>query len=158
MLSVTIIRYSTSAVESLAALVVVILLLICPTMGQCEELLLRQKNPHTWETISDGARGSIDFNRTTGMYRFLGNGLKKETEYALVRCAEQIPSGHILARETTDASGHLLFSGSWHNWNGKFWLVLGTDAVGDAGDSNNVGLDCLKSWHPDDYLFEDRVI
>ena len=137
---------------ALSAFVVLLL-----SSGQClgDELLhLWQKNPRTWAIVMEGGEGVLTFNRETGQYQFQGRRLQPEKGYALIRYTGHAPYGHIVARAGSDNQGQLNFAGKWHEWTGKFWLVLGTDVAGVPGGFGPAGIDHLESWHPRDYLFE----
>ena len=95
-------------------------------------------------------------------WSFVGVAPKPGTEYAALFYYEpwSSPSGsgwprsvYVLAKDTTDGSGNISFSGSedfgYDVTNMKVWLVTTDDlTTGDLGDNS------MKSWSGDDYLFE----
>lgn len=122
-----------------------------PASGE-KTLLLYAKNPATWRIVEAGGAGRLRYAETTGRFSFAAWGLAAETEYALVRHADDPASGRILARGVSDRQGALQLSGSWQDWTQKFWLVPAADLT-LQGDRAR-----LTNWHPERYLFENKLL
>jgi len=126
--------------------------------SQVWRLNLFAKNPATWQIIEGGATGEITICRTTGSFRLKAVGLHPYTEYALVRYQGRPPFGQVLMRIITDKDGTVTSAGSWKQWTGKFWLVLGKDLKGYPDKFKTGMQDKLKAWRPAEYLFESEEL
>jgi hypothetical protein len=115
-------------------------------------LALYAKDPATWKIRPDGTQGILTFNGQTGQFSFAARKLEPLRNYVLVRNGGAPPSGELLARGTTNKTGELRLSGSWHDWTGKIWLVSGNDLTCSG---NRV---TLIAWHPERYLFEEKEL
>lgn len=115
-------------------------------------LALLSKDPATWKVIAGGPRGTLSYNEETGRFTFNGTRLKPLAEYALVQLTNLPPYGHLLATGTVGQSGELQLNGVWKDWNQKFWLVL-KDDISIVGNALSP-----KAWHPEQYLFEEKVL
>ncbi len=115
-------------------------------------LSLFAKDPATWQVIVEGARGTLSFDRERGAFTFVASRLHPDTRYLLVRHAGGAVSGDLLATGTSDRTGELRLSGTWLEWSGKIWLVPSAD-VSLLGRRVE-----LSAWHPEQILFEEKVL
>lgn len=115
-------------------------------------LALYAKDPVTWKIRPGGAQGTLTFNEQNGQFSFAARKLKPLCRYVLVRNGGTPPAGDLLARGTTNKTGDLRLNGSWHDWTAKIWLVSDNDLISSG---NRV---TLISWHPEQYLFEEKVL
>jgi hypothetical protein len=121
-------------------------------------LLLYAKHPDTWKIVAGGARAEIHIERKSGRYEITAEGLAAETLYVLGHINAGNLSGELVGAGSTDRQGRLEFCGTWRNWQGKFWLVPGSD-IRNLPASSAIGARLeLKAWHPSRYLFEAAVM
>lgn len=121
-------------------------------------LLLYAKHPATWKIVAGGARAEILFERSSGCYAIRAVGLVANTRYVLARVDSASRSGELLGMATTDRQGNLHFSGRWHHWCGRFWLVTDADIRALPLPAPVGARLQLKAWHPAAYLFESEVL
>lgn len=115
-------------------------------------LSLFAKDPATWQIIAEGARGTLSFDRESGAFTFIASRLHPDTGYLLVRPMDGAVSGDLLAMGTSGRTGELRLSGTWRDWSGKIWLIPSADVslIGRRG--------ALSAWHPEQILFEEKVL
>jgi hypothetical protein len=118
-----------------------------------KKLLLFAKNPATWTIIKGGASGKMVYHETTGAFTLSAAGLQPRSSYALIRLDEAALTADILSRSSSDGQGRLSLNGTWRTWVGKFWVVCGDDVTGKPGEAGK-----LKTWRPDRYLFEEKLL
>ena len=122
-----------------------------------ETLRLENKDPTTWEVITDSKYG--EFTYGTG-FTFKGYGLEAGTQYSLIYYKDKWPgTGSVLLASGT---GSEFMSGKTgtlptpipasddfnYPVGGKIWLVLSSDFETDH----------MKAWNPTNYLFEMHLI
>jgi hypothetical protein len=115
-------------------------------------LPLYAKDPVTWKIIQGGSSGVMTYDIARGIFTANAHGLSANTDYTLVRYANEPPYGDILAQAKSDATGGIHLSGNWKQWTGKIWLILSDDISRDGARPK------LKAWHPARYLFEEREL
>jgi predicted ribosomally synthesized peptide with SipW-like signal peptide len=132
-------------------------------------LTLENKDPTTWEPITDGTQGTLKYNLAghTFDYTFEARGLTPSTSYSLIYYADPWPGNHpgaLISTFTTDGTGKIApTSGSAsigfdlpdpgdknYPAGAKIWLVpsSGYDATSHA----------LIGWNPTAYLFGMNLI
>lgn len=104
-----------------------------------------------WAPVVGGAFGRMSFNTVKGTFTANGHELEPNTEYALIRYMDTWPNAYVLARATSDDYGNIHLAGDWGTWADKFWIVLGSNVSGEAGDTT---VDTMTGWNPAEYLFE----
>jgi len=115
-------------------------------------LHLYSKDSCTWQVKKDGPAGHLRYDPEHDQFSFQADKLPPATAFALVNHLPENKHGCIIAEGISDPQGHLQLEGRWELWQGKFWLVLREDVErGTRGDR-------LTAWHPDSYLFEERVL
>ena len=123
-----------------------------PSSGK-KKLLLFAKNPATWGIIKGGGTGKVVYREADGTFTLNAEKLAVRTPYALIRVIEQPSQGEVVARGISNERGRLQVSGIGKTWVGKFWLVSGDDVAGRVGEAAVV-----RAWHPEKYLFEEKVL
>jgi hypothetical protein len=101
--------------KQLLILALLLVTLVIPASVQADDYLtltLDNKNPDTWERLSDGTSGSLYYNTSGAMfdYSFTATGLEASTGYSLIYYANPYPGnfpGALLGTATTDGSGAL---------------------------------------------------
>lgn len=138
----------------LLLLIMVPALLSAPgsTMAAGRRLHLYSKDSCTWQVKKHGPAGHLLYDPEHDQFSFQADKLPPATAFALVNHLQGNKCGCIIAEGISDQQGHLQLQGRWELWRGKFWLVLRADVErGAKGDR-------LIAWHPDSYLFEERVL
>lgn len=127
---------------------------LSPKQGHSPQrrLSLFAKDPTTWQIIAEGARGTLSFDRESGAFTFGARRLHPNSEYALVRHTDGAVSGDLLSMGTSGRTGELRLSGTWREWSGKIWLV----SVADISVTGRRAT--LLAWHPEQILFEEKVL
>lgn len=109
------------------------------------------------EVITDGAWGKLNINENTLSFVLNGHGLLPDTEYALILYLGEHTGdwrdAWVVARGWSNGKGRIHISGYWQPWIASFWLVLGSDVVGDPDGCHGAPYDALVAWNPDEYLF-----
>ncbi len=123
-----------------------------PVYAAPQVLHLLSKDPHTWVALPSGPFGTLNFDPQTNSFTFSAERLAGTTAFALVQHQVGEKRGRIITDGISDEKGVLTLAGQWHSWQGKFWLVL-THDIRRAAEG-----DRLISWHPQAYLFEERVL
>lgn len=116
------------------------------------KLALYAKNPANWKIIAGGAKGVLSYDELSGRFNFTAVKLKPQADYVLVRYAETPPTADLLARGTAGKSGELRLAGTWKDWTNKIWLVSAADVTITEKRVQ------LTDWHPNQYLFEEKVL
>jgi hypothetical protein len=134
--------------------------------GHAQVVRLVEKNSSDW-SIVPGAFGSVMYQRDR--FVFNGHRLVPRMNYSLISYAEPWPGtgSVVLGTGTATKQGNLhikggavklacnnysaFTTGDYRKGNGsKIWLVLADDIDAVTGTFN--------AWHPDDYLFEKKLI
>jgi len=109
------------------------------------------------EIIIDGAWGKLNINENALSFVLNGHGLLPDTEYALILYLGEHTGdwrdAWVVARGWSNGKGGIHISGYWQPWIASFWLVLGSDVVGDPDGCHGAPFDALVAWNPDEYLF-----
>ena len=129
-------------------------------IGKTATLHMENKDPTTWEVITDGIDGDLTYDTTTGAFTFSGK-VKASTAYELIYYADPWPGtgGRSLGTGTSDTSGVITITGTLTPSipvagdknapvGGKIWLVLDADYDGTK----------MVAWTPTEYLFEMHLI
>lgn len=121
-------------------------------------LLMENKDPTTWEVISDSISGDLSYNAGTGAFTFTGKA-KSAVAYSLIYYADPWPgTGSVLLGTGTGTD--LTITGTLptipqagdknYPVGGKIWLVLSEDYDATANK--------MIDWAPTEYLFEMHLI
>ena len=127
--------------------------------GKEHTLKLENKDPNTWQPITDNTFGQLVFKSPypTFDYDLTVQGLDPETDYSLIYCAGgdwPCTGGIRIAEFKTDSSGAATDSGNpdiqtdLHS--AKIWVILSSD----WDDTNHR----MIGWHQAKYLFEWNLI
>jgi len=129
-------------------------------IGKTATLQMENKDPTTWEVITDGIYGDLTYDTATGAFTFSGK-VKASTAYELIYYADPWPGtgGKSLGTGSSDGSGAITITGTLtptipvagdknYPVGGKIWLVLDADY-----DGTN-----MVAWTPTEYLFEMHLI
>lgn len=162
-------------ITTILAIVACLMLAISPAFAapngkakdHCQGLYLYEKDPATWEVLQDGAWGKYNYklNGTTISGTFNGHDLDEGIEYSLISYPESYPNVNVIGSAIADEYGNVhiqaeadigepnVYSstapGDYQDMTGyKIWLVPTSRLSG----SN------LSGWHPEDYLFEYKLI
>ena len=132
--------------------------------SQVSHLYLYEKDPVTWDIISNGSWGKMKYRLSGEEFEFVFNGhkLTARQDYTLIYYPDPWPGegliclGNSTANEEGDIhiaesvdTGDLPSEGD-ENEGAKIWLVLSSDV--DCENSKMIG------WNPTEYLFEHNLI
>ncbi len=129
-------------------------------------LYLYEKNPTTWDVISNGSWGKMKYGVSGEEFEFVFNGhnLTSGQNYTLIYYPDPWPGDGLicLGTDTANKEGNAHIAESVDTGNlpnetdenfpdgAKIWLVLSSDV--DCENSKMIG------WNPAEYLFEHNLI
>ena len=127
-------------------------------------LYLYEKNPTTWDVISNGSWGKMKYGLSGEEFEFVFNGhnLTSGQNYTLIYYPDPWPGEGLicLGNGTANEEGNVHIAESVDTGNlpseddenecAKIWLVLSSDV--DCENSKMIG------WNPAEYLFEHNLI
>ena len=127
-------------------------------------LYLYEKNPTTWDVISNGSWGKMKYGLSGEEFEFVFNGhnLTSGQNYTLIYYPDPWPGEGLicLGNVTANEEGNVHIAESVDTGNlpseddenecAKIWLVLSSDV--DCENSKMIG------WNPAEYLFEHNLI
>lgn len=132
--------------------------------SQVSHLYLYEKDPGTWDIISNGSWGKMKYRLSGEEFEFVFNGhkLTERQDYTLIYYPDPWPGEGLicLGNSTANEEGDIhiaesvdtddLPSEGDENEGAKIWLVLSSDV--DCENSKMIG------WNPTEYLFEHNLI
>ncbi len=131
---------------------------------QVSYLYLYEKDPVTWDIISNGSWGKMKYKSSGEEFEFVFNGhnLTPKQNYTLIYYPDPWPGNGLicLGVSTVNQDGNIYIAESLDtdnlpaeydiNEGAKIWLVLSSDV--DCENSKMIG------WNPNEYLFEHNLI